>query len=336
MLKNNERLSVKDIAEMAGTSVATVSRVINQNGRFSKETEKRVRDIIEKYNYQPNQLARGLRVQRTRVIGLLVPDITNAFFASITREIQRVLMKDGYMTLICSTNENIDEAKRQVKMLLGQKVSGIIYIGEAEITDPLNIPTVYIDRDPRNTKPELEDDFELIECDNIQGGYLAGKELLEKGAKKIAYVCFNPELSTIQKRLQGFEMALQEVGLELNPAMGVSVKEVTMEEGIRATGYIVDHMQNIDGIFYMSDVLAIGGLNFLQSKGIPVPDQIRLVGFDDIRLCEAVRPALTTIHQPVDVIGGLAAQRILSMIRGEEIKLKRERIPVSLVVRGTT
>lgn len=333
---NSSKLSVKDIAEMAGTSVATVSRVINQNGRFSKETEKRVKDIIEKYNYQPNQLARGLRVKRTKVIGILVPDITNAFFAGITKEVQRVLMDSGYMTLICSTNESMEEAERQVQMLLGQKVSGIIYIGEGGITDLLSIPTVYIDRDPRNTKPELGDEFELIECDNIQGGYLAGRELIEKGARNIAYVCYNRELSTIRKRLQGFEMALKESGMEYNPDMGFSVKEVTMEEGRKATEHIIHEREGIDGIFYLSDMLAIGGLNYLQSRGIMVPEQIRLIGFDDITLCDAVHPGLTTIHQPVDVIGALAAQRILSMIEEEGIELKRERIPVELVVRGTT
>ncbi len=316
--------------------MATVSRVINQNGRFSRETEKRVRDIIEQYNYQPNQLARGLRVQRTRVIGILVPDITNAFFAGITKEVQSVLMSHGYMTLICSTNENIEEAKKQVRMLLGQKVSGIIYIGEAEITDDLNIPTVYIDRDPRNTCPELEDDFELIECDNIQGGYLAGRELARKSAGKIAYVCYNRNLSTVKKRLQGFEQALKEAGLSYDPDLGVAAKEATMEEGAKATEYLLGHVEGLDGIFYLSDMLAIGGLNYLLSQGIQVPEQIRLIGFDDIKLCEAVHPGLTTIHQPVDAIGHLAAERILAMINGEEIRLKRQRIPVRLITRSTT
>lgn len=221
-------------------------------------------------------------------------------------------------------------------MLLGQKVSGIIYIGEAEITDSLDIPTVYIDRDPRNTRPELEDDFELIECDNIQGGYLAGRELAEKSTGKIGYVCYNKNLSTVKKRLQGFHEALKEAGLSFDPRLGISVREVTMEEGGRATEYLLNQEKDIDGIFYMSDMLAIGGLNYLQARGIRVPGQIRLVGFDDINLCEAVHPGLTTIHQPVDAIGRLAAERILDMISGKEIRLKRQRIPVELVVRGTT
>ena len=139
-----EKLSVKEIAEMAGTSVATVSRVINQNGRFSKATEKRVLEIIEQYNYQPNQLARSLRVQHSQVIGIMVPDITNEFFANIIRAVQEHLLLQNYMTIICNTNESGIEAKKQLQMLLAQKVSGVIYInnGENDVLESMNLPTV--------------------------------------------------------------------------------------------------------------------------------------------------------------------------------------------------
>lgn len=332
----NSKLSVKEIAEMAGTSVATVSRVINQNGRFSKATEKRVKDIIEEYGYQPNQLARGLRVQHTQVIGILVPDITNEFFASITKEVQKHLLVQNYMTLICSTNENVMEAKEQLRMLLAQKVSGIIYIGGEDITESINIPTVYIDRDPRDMKTELDDNYAMIECDNIQGGYLAGQELVKKGARKIAYVCYGGNLSTTKKRIQGCRAALQEAGLELNPEYGVYVNEVSLEEGKRATEHIVNDLKGVDGIFYMSDLLAVGGVGYLTEKHIHVPDQIRLVGFDDITISSSIYPRLTTVHQPVDEFGRLAAQRILDMINGKDIPQQRQRIPVELVVRETT
>lgn len=332
----NEKLSVKDIAEMAGTSVATVSRVINQNGRFSKETEQRVLEVIKKYHYQPNQLARGLRVQHTRVIGIVVPDITNAFFASIIKEAQRVLMAHGYMTLICNTNEDIAEADRQVHMLVGQKVSGIIYIGESPIAEKLNIPTVYVDRDPRSTRPDMKDNFELIECDNIQGGYLAGKELVEKGARNLMYVCYNPDLPTNIKRILGFRQALEEAGVKLGPHAEVPVKEVNMSQGGSATEYILNQNKDVDGIFYLTDILAIGGLNYLLNRQVDIPGRVKIVGFDDIQTASAVHPGLTTIHQPADLIGSLAAERILAIISGEVTELKRQRIPVELIVRGTT
>lgn len=333
-MKKN-RLSVKDIAELAGTSVATVSRVINQNGRFSKETEQRVKSIMEEYGYQPNQLARGLRVSRTQVIGILVPDLMNEFFASIVKEVQKTLLEKKYMTLICSTNENVMEAQDQIRMLLGQKVDGIIYIGGDDIVESIHIPIVFIDRDPRDNHPGIED-YALFECDNIQGGYLAGCELAEKGAKNIAYVCFNTEFSTTKKRLMGFEKALKENNIELPLDCGVHVEEVSIEAGRTATEYIINHMKNVDGIFFMSDILAIGGLEYVNSVGIKVPEQMKIVGFDDISFGRITTPKLTTIHQPVDRMGQAAANCIMDMIEGNEIDVKRQRIPVSLVVRATT
>lgn len=331
-----QTVSVKDIAREAGTSVATVSRVINQNGRFSKETEKRVWAVIKKYNYETNQLARSLRVKRSTNIGILVPDITNEFFSGITWTVQRELMKHGYMTVICNSGEDRDLVQKQVRMLLGQKVSGIIYIGGAAITDKLNIPTIYVDRDPRNTTPDLENDFELIECDNIQGGYLAGKELTEKGCRRAAYVCFNEALSTIRKRRQGFEKALEEAGAKFLPENGVSVESVTLREGWLATEKILRRHPDTDGIFYMSDVLAIGGLKYLRQRGISIPEKVKLVGFDDISLSEIIEPGLTTIHQPLEEMGNLAVERLLSFMNDGEIAFQHERLPVYLVRRGTT
>lgn len=335
-----KKLSVKEIAEMAGTSVATVSRVINQNGRFSKDTEKRVKEIIEKYDYQPNQLARGLRVNHTQVIGILVSDITNEFFASITKEVQKHLLTQNYMTLICSTNENVMEAKEQLQMLLSQKVGGIIYIGGEDITESLHIPTVYIDRDPRDMKreekPGSEENYAMIECDNIQGGYLAGQELACKGAKKIAYVCYGGTLSTIKKRLQGFKEALAEYEIEINPKYGIYVNEVSLEEGSRAAQYIMENLGGADGIFFMTDILAVGGLSYLVDHNIKVPDQVKVVGFDDISMSRMIYPKLTTIHQPVQEYGRLAAERIVDMINGKDVEIQRQRIPVNLVVRETT
>ncbi len=334
-----EKLSVKEIAEMAGTSVATVSRVINQNGRFSKATEKRVLEIIEQYNYQPNQLARSLRVQHSQVIGIMVPDITNEFFANIIRAVQEHLLLQNYMTIICNTNESGIEAKKQLQMLLAQKVSGVIYInnGENDVLESMNLPTVYIDRDPRETQANLDENYAMIECDNIQGGYLAGQELVRKGARKVAYVCYDKTLSTIKKRTQGFLTALEEAGIAFDPAYGIDVEEVSTGEGIRATEYIVNHLKDVDGIFYMSDVLAVGGLGYLLRNGIPVPEKIRVVGFDDISTSRNIYPSLTTIRQPVEEFGCLAALRIVDMINGKDSTWQqRQRLPVELIVRETT
>ncbi|MEI3191561.1 MAG: LacI family DNA-binding transcriptional regulator [Lachnospiraceae bacterium] len=263
-----KKLSVKEIAEMAGTSVARVSRVINQNGRFSKDKEKRVKEIIEKYDYQPNQLARGLRVNHTQVIGILVPDITNEFFASITKEVQKHLLTQNYMTLICSTNENVMEAKEQLRR-----------------------------------------------CSSVRRW---------------------EALSTMKKRLQGFKEALAEYEIEINPKYGIYVNEVSLEEGSRAAQYIMENLGGADGIFFMTDILAVGGLSYLVNHNIKVPDQVKVVGFDDISMSRMIYPKLTTIHQPVQEYGRLEDERIVDMINGKDVEIQRQRIPVNLVVRETT
>ena len=330
-----QTVSVKDIAREAHTSIATVSRVINQNGRYSKETERRVLEAIKKFNYETNQLARSLRIMHSKNVGIMVPDITNEFFSNIIWTVQQELMKHGYMTVICNSGEDRDLARKQVHMLLGQKVSGIIYIGGAEITDELDIPTIYVDRDPRNTTPEMDGDFQLVECDNIQGGYLAGKELTEKGCRRISYVCFDEELSTIKKRRQGFEKALEEAGTaKMGPS--VAVKEVSMREGFLATERILKEEPKTDGIFFMSDVLAVGGLKYLLQEDIPVPQRVKLVGFDDISLCAILEPGITTVHQPLTEMGKTAVNRLLCFINEESDHFMHERPPVYLVHRGTT
>ncbi len=191
---NKKKLTVKDIAQLAGTSVATVSRVINKNGRFSPETEKKVWEIIDKYGYVTNQQARGLRAQRSNTVGILVPNISNEFYSRITKETQVTLSGMGYMSLICNTEEKHEEAKKYLQIFRQQNTDGIIYIGNNELTGLTDIPVVYVDRDPRDEQ-EYPEPYCMVECDNIQGGRLVGKLLAKAGVKHPAYVCYEIGIS---------------------------------------------------------------------------------------------------------------------------------------------
>lgn len=332
-MAEKEILSVKDIARMANTSVATVSRVINQNGRFSKETEQKVLKIIEEYGYQPNQMARGLRTQNSKTIGILVPYIDIEFYSRITKAVQVALTEAGYMALICNTNENHEEARRYLQMFHSWKVTGVVYIGNNELEKLEGLSVVYVDRDPRNETPDAED-FHLIECDNIHGGYLAGQELIRKGAVHPSYICHDLEISNHQKRLKGFRTALEEQGLSFSEDQIIVTKEQTAAEGERAVEKLLQKYPETDGIFVSSDIIAYGVLNWIRTHRISVPEQIRVVGFDDISMSSMV--GLTTVRQPVDDIGRMAAERIIRIAEGEEISPQRTRLPVELVVRKTT
>ncbi|MBQ9210477.1 MAG: LacI family DNA-binding transcriptional regulator [Clostridia bacterium] len=330
--KKKDSLSVIDIAEMAGVSVATVSRVINQNGRFSKETEDRVKEIIRKYNYQPNQLARGMRVSKTKIVGILVPDITNEFFANITLELQKQLLDNDYLTMICNTNEMKELEAKQINMLRAQRVAGIIYVaGNAKEKTKLDVPVIYIDRHPGNSVSEK--DNIIIESDNRMGGYIATKELIERGCKNVVCVSFHREISAHENRILGYLDAVREAGL---PERVCIVDRVSADESAKALRQMWEKDRNIDGAFCTTDTLALGVMEFCAGFGYSIPHSFKIVGYDDTSISQKIWPRLTTIRQSVETFGELGVKILLDLIAGEKPEQNLYQIPVELIRRGTT
>ena len=330
------KLSVKDIARLAGVSVATVSRVMNQNGRFSSETEARILKIIEENNYQPNLLARGLRTNKVKVIGVIVPDITNDFFAQITLTLQNALFGMDYSTIICNTNEIESVENRYRQMLQAQQVSGLVYIsGEfSEGRRNLPIPTVYIDRKPLNQTDKEE--YVLIESDNELGGRQATTELIEKGCRKLAILRFKETVSSHRGRYEGFKDCLQKHNIPFNPNLMRKVDRVGVLSGQQAVEDLLAQGEEFDGIFCTADMLALGALKALQKHNVAVPEQVKLVGFDDSSYSQLAYPEITTIRQSVETFGNLAAQTLMAMIENEPLKQYHYQLPTQLIVRGST
>ncbi len=333
-----KQVSARDIARLSGVSVATVSRVINQNGRFSKETERRVREIIAKHNYQPNHYARSLRTRKVKTVGVLVPDITNEYFAHFALELQKELMQLDYITLICNTDETPAYEENHLNSLKAQRVGGIIFIACDSVikqkSAPL-IPTVYIDRKPAfNHLGKAK--YVCIESDNDLGGYLAGKELIENGCKKPAIVRDIRNISTAEGRFNGFKQALEENNIHIEDKRVIPVENVSIEEGYLATEYLMDKIADTDGIFFTSDLMAIGGIRYANEKGVNIPSRLRIVGFDDINMSKITHPKLTTVHQDVVTISNLAVKMLMKMINGEEPDSYYHRVPVKLIQREST
>lgn len=315
---NNGKLSIKEIARLANTSVATVSRVINGNGRFSKETERRVRDVIDRYNYQPNMLAKSLREDRMKVIGVIVSDITSAFFAGIVQEIESVLFRCGYTAVLCDTFENEEAEKRALEMIGNLRFSGIIFVGGKRTKALMNdLPIIYVDRKP---PPEsMEEDSCFIGSDNFKGGFLAGDRLMTAGRQRPAIVVFEDELETQKQRLLGFRRALSNRGRELDPRSVLHVDRVTYAAGRQVTEQILRSDAHFDSIFYTSDILAIGGVQYLNEARVSVPGDMALVGMDDIPSSRRITPALTTVRQQYRRFGALAAESIIRMLEGRPV-----------------
>ena len=332
-MEGNKRVSIIDVAKKAGVSIATVSRVINRNGGYSKETEERVRKTIEECGFTPNVNAIGLRTNRSNSIGVIVPDITNEFFARIIRELDASLLSRRSSLLVCNSNEDSMLENMHIKGLAEKHVDGIIYIsGQNEIkkmNEIKNLPIVYIDRAPKNAEV-------LILSDNETGGYLAGRELIQKGCRRILFLRDIRFASTVRSRKEGFVRALQEKGMAFNEELEMSCfpeyaeARVVMERLLKEKGCF------FDGIFATNDMMALACVNVLTENQIKVPGQVKVVGFDNISLTQFTSPQITTIAQDTKELALHAADTILKMIEDEEIKEKKTIIPVRLVVRETT
>lgn len=332
-------LTIKQISDLAGVSVATVSRVINQKGKYSKETEKKILRIIEENNYSPNAIARSLRKNQTRVVGIIVPDITNEFFAKLTLSAQNHLLRYQYMAIICNTNENQHLERMHLDMLKSQRISGLIIAGQNLHTNlSPTFPVVFVDRPIYEKEASSEDGkkYILIESDNRNGGYLAAKELISKKCKNPAMVCFTKRTHKTEcARYLGFCDALEEHGMDSSHAVVQFVEDGTTGTGNVATCEILAKDPTVDGIFYSNDLLAVGGMNALESIGKKVPDDIKVVGFDNISLSQVTIPSLTTCSQNIDELSKEAVDCLYKLMNSLPV-VQPEKVAVSLVVRDSS
>ncbi len=325
----HSNLSIKEIAELAGVSVATVSRVMNKNGRYSAQTEQKVLDIIKKYNYKPNLIAKGLRTNNSLCIGIIVPDITNEFFAKIVRKLERAFFQRGYTVFVCNTDENSAVEDKYYRELAAKGVVGIIYVsGKTNKSIELGeIPTVYIDRTPTNATNAI-----VITSDNFQGGYLATKELIDNGCKNIIILRDSRQISTQTDRYLGYKKALEEANINvedsnvINTTVGYDFAKETIISKIK------DGMK-FDGVFATTDWMALGVIDGVIKSGLRIPEDVKVVGFDNITISEFCAIPITTINQDVNSMALKAVTFILDMIHNQPIDTKREVIPVSLIRR---
>ena len=299
-MDEKKKPSIVDVAKWAGVSTATVSRVINHNGGYSRETEEKVKKAVNECEFTPNANAIGLRTNKSRCIGVIVPDVTNEFFARIIQELDFYLLKHKYSLLICNSNEDYELENMHIRGLIEKHIDGIVYIsGQNEIKHTgkiRNIPVVYIDRAPKNAEM-------LIMSDNQEGGYLR--------ALREGNIPYNEEL---------------EVSCFPEYAQARSV----MDRLMKSRGCF------FDGIFATNDMMALACINVLLEAGVKIPEEVKVVGFDNISLTRFTSPQITTITQDTRQMALAAGSTILKMIQKKEIREKTTIIPVTLEVRGTT
>lgn len=323
--------SLKEVAEKAGVTITTVSRMLNKPDKVSKKTSERIRQAMNDLQYKPNEIAQSLSKKTSNIIGLIVPSARNYFFCKIIDSIEHYTTIYGYKLLLCASNHERSKEIEYFGMLKANKVAGVIIasrtqdIGESV---SLDAPIISIDR-------RISPIIPSVSSDNFIGGCLAARHLIEKGSKKMAYFSGSPTLVGMDanRRLQGFESILKEHGmnpvvLELSEDRFVSMK---YEDVI--TAFFAEH-DDIDGVFTSNDIIAAQIIRYCHVKGINVPGKMRIVGYDDIDLAGLYTPSITTIRQPIDDICRFAVESIVNY-KDRTIPITTT-FPVKLIEREST
>ncbi len=326
-------INMKEIAKLSGVSIATVSRVINQNGRFSKETEDRVRKIIEENNYSLDNSSKGIWKNKNSNIGIIVPDITNPHFSALILQIQMALFYGGYSTIIFNTNESEVLEKKHVEILRAKNVAGVMIISGNRYHEALRkYPVVYVDR------PHVgeDDNAVIIESDNESGGYMAANEILGAGCKNIVFLMSRGTDVNQISRYNGCLRALMEKGIPERPEYIKNNENVSIYSGKASITSLIQSGLEFDGIVATTDTLAAGAYLALREYGIQVPKQVKIVGFDDCIIADICGVGITSIRQDVAGMASVAVDMLIRQINGEKIPTTKRQMRVTLSRRAST
>ncbi|KIL36454.1 LacI family transcriptional regulator [Cohnella kolymensis] len=322
--------TIKDVAIRAGVTVTTVSRVLNNRGYISQSTREKVHRVMKEMHYQPNEIARSLTRKRSMMLGMIIPTIAHPFFGELTNYIENYASSLGYKLLICNSRMDKQKEKEYIDMLKSNRVDGVImgsHTLDVEEYVKLKQPIVTFDRRIA--------DIPYVSSDNYKGGVLAAELLLNKGCKKIAHICGNLSLDLLgNKRSEGFIETLRHRSME--PAvieLGTDVFEHSDYE--RVILKLLQEHPDVDGLFASSDIIAMNVIKVCSSLGIKIPEQLKLIGYDDIQFAALMNPSITTIRQPLEEMAKLAVDLIDRLAAAETVPLEHI-LPVTIVERETT
>ncbi|HAO6511874.1 TPA: LacI family transcriptional regulator [Listeria monocytogenes] len=332
-----KKTSIKDIAKLSGVSVATVSRVINDNGRFSEETREKVLAVIKETNYQMNFSAKSLRMNKSFSVGILVPNISNYFFSSVVQQIEAILFDQGYSTIICNTGRNLDKEMAYLNMLESKMVDGLIVISGADefgfkYTNAENgIPYVCIDRQPKDKKDTI-----FISSNHYQGAFEATEALIHAGVKSPVIFMHSRQSSSAKERLKGFQDALKKNNIRYDPDVSKFTVDLQIHDYQKSIITFVNEVTTMDGIFAINDNIALELLNLLPTIGKKIPNDIKVIGFDDTPQCNYTVPKLSSVKQNIPKIAQITVDNLITIIKNPKQKKRiTEIVPVELSLKDS-
>ena len=324
--------TIKDVAKRAGVSPSTVSRALSGKVPVDQETRERVMEAVRALNYKPSILAKGLKEGRTNTIGLIVPNISNPVFPAVARGVEDVAREHGYTVILCNTDEDIEAEKDYVEKLQKRWVDGFIFATARKESHHIlklkesGFPVVLVVR-------HMGQAVNAVVIDNYRSSFEAVKYLIDTGHRRICIVNGDTSLTLYRERFDGYRHALQAAGLPVLPEL------VLNAAGRRDTGYetvtaMIKKGVVPDAVFATSDPRAISTIRAIKDCGLNVPDDVSVVGFDDLDISAFLDPPLTTVSQPLYEMGARAARRLVGMINGEEYEQpKVELVEANLVIR---
>ena len=327
--------TMKDIARLAVVSTSTVSHVINKSRFVSDEIAERVNNAAQQLNYAPSALARSLKMNRTKTIGMLVTTSTNPFFGEVVKGVERSCYHQGYNLILCNTEGDNQRMKASINTLLQKRVDGLLLMCstlEGERLDVFDrypdIPIVVMDWGP------ILFASDKIQDNSLQGGYMAAKHLIECGHKEIGCITGPLIRHQAQMRYEGYKRALAEAGIAINPDWIVE-SDFECEGGYQAFEKLYQRGKLPSALFVSNDMMAMGVIQAASQRGLRVPDDLSLIGYDDVHIAKFMTPALTTIHQPKYRLGKAAVDTLLYRLENPDTTAQVVQLEPTLVVRNS-
>jgi len=320
--------TIRDVAKLAGVSVATVSRVLNNRGYVHQDTRKKVEEAILSLDYKPNAVARSLFKKTSKSVGFIIPDITNPFFPQLVRSVEMVMKRAGYTILLFNSDEILENELKSIDLMVSKYVDGFLVVSNTlkkEHISELSLPVVCLDR-------VIGEEIPSVSVDNYAGARKAVRHLLERGCRNIAHIRGPAKVRTAEERLRGYRDEIRANGLKPYIVPGNYDLNTAMENALE----LFEKHPEIDGVFAGNDVMAVGAMKAASKLGIPIPGRLKIIGFDGIEWGTAVTPELTTMEQPISELGKKAGELLLELINGGKLRTSHYVFEAKLIVREST
>ncbi|MFJ5670135.1 catabolite control protein A [Bacillus safensis] len=329
-------VTIYDVAREANVSMATVSRVVNGNPNVKPTTRKKVLEAIDRLGYRPNAVARGLASKKTTTVGVIIPDISSIFYSELARGIEDIATMYKYNIILSNSDQNTDKELHLLNTMLGKQVDGIVFMGG-------NITDVHVEEFKRSPVPivlaasvEEQAQTPSVNINYEQAIYDSVQLLVEKGHKRIAFVSgpMSEPINSVRK-LAGYKRALEEAGIAFDNSL-VAEGDYSYDSGIETLAHLLEQSDKPTAVIAATDEMALGVIHGAQDRGVSIPEDLEVIGFDNTRLSLMVRPQLTTVVQPTYDIGAVAMRLLTKLMNKEQVDDQIVELPHRIEERQST